>query len=190
MAAALDAVFHAANLALRMGWATADAATVIADVGEGLPWVGGVLTTVRTIRDKVETATSNKIELDSLQERCTYMIACVIVKCQRCSSEIDVNPLIQCVRQVDRVVERCGRRGRFTRFIRSKEDKDEITELHHRLGNLTTDLSLSGIVAVEGKVDNLKGLLQQVIDKQDRRHAEQMAELVSCDGVALDSGAA
>lgn len=175
----MNAVSEAARLALRIGWVTADTASALADVGEGLPWVGGLLTVVRTIRDKVDTAISNKSELKELQERCTYLTACVIVRCRQSSSEINVSPLVDCVTHVQRVVEGCSRRGRFTRVIKSKEDKDEIAELHGRLGKLTRDMGLAGVVVVEGKVDNLNGLLRQLVDKQDEHHAQQMNELVS-----------
>lgn len=113
-----------------------------------------------------------------MQDRCSYLTACVIVKLQQSSSMLDVAPLVECVEEVERLVGQCGRRGRFGRVIKAEHDKHEIANLHGRMGHLTQDMGLGGIVVVHGKVDNLVGTLENLIARQDQNHAEQMAQLV------------
>lgn len=71
---------EAANLALKMGSAAVDVVSFLAELGEELPVISPVLKTLTTVREKVETVKSNQAELAALEERCSYITACVIVK--------------------------------------------------------------------------------------------------------------
>eukprot|EP00903_Cladosiphon_okamuranus_P014799 g13708.t1 len=144
-----DCAAEATRLALKIGSAAADAMSFVADLGEELPLVQPVLKTLRTIRDKVETAKTNPEELTALHHRCAYITACFIVKCRRNSSELDVAPLEDCIRAVEKFVGRCARRGVVSRVLKASSDKDEILRLKERLRDLEGDLSLAGIAMLE-----------------------------------------
>lgn len=160
-----DAADAAANLALRMGSTAADAIIFMADVGEKLPFLEPVLGTIKAIREKVETVNRNREQLAALEQRCTYITACIIEKRSRskADAEVDVTPLRACVEAIEAFVEVCGRtrtrRGRFRRIVKASDDKNEISGLNARVDRLTGDLGLSGIVIMENKVDNLKAIL-------------------------------
>lgn len=158
-----DAAAAAANLALKMGATAADAIVFMAEVGDKLPFLEPVLGTIKAIREKVKTVEKNREELAALEERCTYITACVVEKHSRNpTSEMDVTPLKTCVEAVKAFVELCGsssRRARFKRWVKAFEDEDEIDGLNARVDRLTSDLGLVGIVIVANKVDNLTTIL-------------------------------
>lgn len=156
-----DAAADAANLALRIGSTAADAISFVTELGDELPFIRPLLKTLTAIREKVETVKNNREELKALYERCTYVTACVVVKCrQNPRSEMDVVPLEDCVgTAVWEFVERCSRRSRVWRVLKASSDKDEITRLNARVGRLTGDLGLAGIAVVEGKADDIKAML-------------------------------
>ena len=155
-----DAAADAANLALRIGSNAADAVSFVAELGKELPFIKPLLQTLTAIREKVETVKNNRQELKALEERCTYVTACVVVKCRRNPrSEMDVTPLEGSVKDVSNFVERCCRRGRVTRVLKASSDKDEIARLNAHVGRLTGDLGLAGIAVIEGKADEIKAML-------------------------------
>lgn len=145
-----DTAAEAARLALKIYSAAADAVSFVADLGEELPLVQPVLGTLRVIREKVDTAKSNPEELAALHQRCAHITACFVVKCRRCSSELDVGPLVDCIDAVEKVVGRCSRRGLVSRVLKASSDKDEILRLKERIGDLEGDLSLAGIAMLVG----------------------------------------
>lgn len=164
MAAELgDAAAVAAKLVPIMGSTAADALVFMAELGEKLPFLEPVLGTIKAIREKVDAVKRNREELEALEERCTYITACVIEKHRRVpTSEMDVTPLKNCVEAVEAFVELCGRsnrRDRLRRILKASDDKDEIGRLNARVDRLTGDLQLANIVVVEGKVDNLRAFL-------------------------------
>ncbi|CAM9378410.1 unnamed protein product, partial [Hapterophycus canaliculatus] len=148
-----DAAAEAAKLAWKIGSAAADVVSFMTELGDELPLLQPVLGTLAIIREKVETVQSILEESPALGERCIYLTACVVVKCRRVSSEFDVAPLDDCLREVATFVERCGRRGRVSRVLKASHDKAEIGRLNARLDRLTNDLGLAGIATVEQKVD-------------------------------------
>lgn len=151
-----DAAAEAAKLAVQIGSATADALSLIADLGEELPVIQPVLKTLRVVREKLETAKGNRRSLVALHERCTYITACVIEKCKwGPSSAIDVTPLVECVEAVDDIVVRCGRRGMLLRALKASSDRDEIAELNARVDRLTGDLGLAGIAILVSAISSL-----------------------------------
>lgn len=154
----------AANLALKMGSTAGDAITFMAELGEKFPFIGPVLGTIKAIREKVETVNRNREELAALEQRCTYITACVIEKHSRskATSEVDVTPLRACIEAVDAFVVVCGRsnrRGPFRRIAKASDDKNAISGLNARVDRLTGDLGLSAIVITENKVDKVKEML-------------------------------
>lgn len=154
-----DTVYEAAQLALQIGSAASDAASLVADLGQELPLVQPVFNTLKAVQEKMGTVTSNREELTALYDRCAYITACVLVKCRRNSSQLDTRPLEECFEAVGRLVECCGRRGALSRVLTAESDRREIAGLHDRIGDITGDMDLAGIATVEGKVDDLKGLL-------------------------------
>lgn len=153
---------EAMELAMEMGSDTADAMSLVADLVDEFPFVGPILKTLKALRDTADTVTSNREELAALQERCAYLTACAIAEQRRrhSSSEIiDVSPLVEVVNDVERLAERCGRRGRFQRVMKAGRDKGAMDALHRRLGALTGDMGLAGTVVVEGKVDHITKLM-------------------------------
>ena len=164
-----DAAAEAANLALRIGSNAMDTISFAADLGEELPLVSPVLKTLTAIRETVETVKINQEELAALEERCTYVTACVVVKCrENPSSEIDLSPLEGCVQAVGDLVRHCGRRGCYRRCVKASGDRDEIAGLNARIDRLTGDLGLVGIAVLEGKADNITRMLVSVYSYDNR----------------------
>lgn len=162
------AVSDAAQLALDIGSAASDAASLVVDLGQELPLVNPVLKALMAVREKVDTVTSNREELAALYDRCTYITACVLVKCRRnSSSQLDTRPLEECVEAVGKLVDRSGRRWTLSRALWTGSDKLEIAGLHDRIGDLTGDMGLEGIATVEEKVDDLQGVLVSVFSGSD-----------------------
>ena len=144
-----DATAEAAKLALQIGSATADAISFVAELGEELPVISPVLKTLAAVRDKVDKVRSNRDALEELSERCTYLTACVVLKCRRApASGMDVKPLAECVDEAGKIVERCSRRGRVSRVLKASSDREEIARLNARVDQLSGDLSLAGIASV------------------------------------------
>ena len=157
---AAGAASEAGCLALKIRSNAADAISLVAELGEELPVVSPVLKTLQAIREKIDTVRSNREALVALEERCTYVTACVVVKCRKnCRSEIDLTPLKGCVEAVWNFVERCSRRGRVSRVWKASSDKDEIAGLNACVDRLTGDMGLAGIVILEGKADNVTAML-------------------------------
>lgn len=152
-----NAVGKVGTIALKLGSDAADAISFMADVGEELPVIKPVFKTLTAIREKVDTVNNNGEELKALGERCTYVTACVVVKFKdnRRSSQTDVTPLEDCLKDVRRVVERCSRRGRFSRAVKASSDKDDIAQLNARIDRLAGDLGLASNAILERKVDEL-----------------------------------
>lgn len=149
-----DAAAKAAKLALDMGSPPADAIAVMADVGEELPFLEPALKTIKAIREKTaDTALKrNREELAALEERCTYITACVVEKHRLMpTSERDVTPLQNCVEAVESFVELCGRDSESRHDLKDSDDKDEIAALNARVDRLADDLQLAGIATTEGK---------------------------------------
>lgn len=159
-----EAAIEAGRLALTIGSAsskTSDAASFVADLGDKFPVIGPTFEILNSIREKVSRVKCNREELAALHERCTYVTACTIVKCQRSEplAVLDVAPLEECVKAVEKFAERCRRRKKLTTVLKAARDRSEIASLHWRIVDLAADMGLVGIVAVEEKVDNLRGLL-------------------------------
>lgn len=154
------AAVEARNLAQRIGSNAADAVSFAADLGEELPFLSPVLKTLKATQEKVATVRSNREELAALAERCTYVTACVVVKCrQNPSSEMDVSPLENCVEAIRKFVERCSRRGKVSRVFKASSDRDEIAGLNASVDRLMGDLGLAGIAVLEGKTDKMTAML-------------------------------
>ena len=159
-----DVGAQAANLALRIGSNAAEATSFVTDLGAELPFLGPLLKTLKVIREKVETVRSNREELTTLEVRCTYVTACVVIKCrQNASSEIDVTPLEDCVKAVGEFVTRCVGRGKMSRLMKASSDKEEIVGLNDRVHRLAGDLGLAGIAVLEKKTDDLKAMLVSAV---------------------------
>lgn len=140
---------EAATLALQIGSATADAISLVAELGQELPVISPVLKTLAAIRAKVESVKSNRDELKALNERCAYITARVILKCKRSpTSGMDVAPLADCVGGVEKFVGRCSRRGRISRVLKASSDREEIAKLNARVDQLSGDLGLAGIATL------------------------------------------
>lgn len=165
---------EAAMLARDIGSAVSGALDLCRD----FPVIAPVLKTLSAIRGNVDAARSNADELLSLRDRCTYLTACVVVKwrCNGSSGFIDLSLLGECVDRAESLARQCGHRGRIHRFLLAGRDQSSIAAVHRRLDSLTDDMGLAGIVAVEGRVDDLNGRLQMFVSRQGRRHAEVMAQ--------------
>ncbi|CAN0397289.1 unnamed protein product [Pylaiella littoralis] len=156
-----DAAAEAARVALTMGSTVVDVVSFMGDLGEELPVIKPVLKTLKFIREKVETVKKNREDLRSLEGRCTYLAACVIVKCrQQPSSGMDVTPLVDCVEDARKFVERCGsRRHQVSNFMKASSDVGEIAGLNARVDRLTGDLRLAGVAVLNAKADDMKAML-------------------------------
>lgn len=171
-----DAAAEAARLALKIRSTIADAVSCAVDLGEELPVVKPVFKTLKAIRATVETVKNNREELTALEERCTYMTACFVVKCRlNESSEVDVAPLKDCVEAAKKFAERCSRRGKVSRVLKASKDKSEIAGLNSRVDRLTADLGLAGMAILEGKVDDMKTTL---VSLQNVRSCERNSRLL------------
>lgn len=180
-----DAAVEAAKLAWKLGSAAADVVTFMTESSDELPLLQPALGTLAIIREKVETVQSIPEECAALGERCTYLTACVIVKCRRVSAGFDVAPLDDCLREVAKFVERCGRRGRVSRVLKASHDKAEIARFNASLDRLAGDLGLAGIATVEQKVDTILVRHQRLLFDTDSDHGPIEAILqprVSCHG--------
>lgn len=160
----MDVATEAPGLALRIGSAVSDLAAFVVDIGQDFPLIYVVLKTLKNIRDKVDTIKNNQAALDALHQRCTCITACVIVKCRRSPpSEVDITPLVERIEEVHGLVERFSLRTRISRVLKASSDKVEIVHMHDRIGELTDDMGLAGILAVERDVNDLKGLLVRAV---------------------------
>eukprot|EP00752_Nemacystus_decipiens_P003524 g3250.t1 len=169
-----EAGAQAASLALKMGSTAADTITFVAGLGEEIPVIKPVLKTLTAIREKVETVRSNREELAALQERCTYITACFIVKCRRNpSSELDIAPIEGCVEAALKFVDRCSQRGKVSRVLKASSDKDEIAALNARVDRVTSGLGLAGVAVLEGKADDMKAMLHEVLARLDKAPAKR-----------------
>lgn len=146
----------AAGLTLRIVSTAADAVCFMADIGEELPVVKPVLSSLKSIREKVDTVRSNREELIVLHERCAYITACFIEKCRMASSELDVAPLERHVQEMESFVFRCQRRRGMTRWLKASETKDEIAKLNADVDRLKRDMGLEGIAILMGKIHEIQ----------------------------------
>lgn len=155
MAAELsEAAARATKLALKMCSVPAEVIAVLADLGEELPFLERVLKTIKAIREKTADAavSRNRKELAALEERCTYITACVVEKHRLMpTSEKDVTPLQNCVEAVEAFVELCGRNSRLGHDL-SSDDKGELAGLNARVDRLAGDLQLAGIATMGVKI--------------------------------------
>lgn len=160
MGADFDPAAEAAGVALKMGSAALGAVSFMTDLGEELPLLQPVLKTLTVIREKVEMVKKNQEEFKRLDDRCTYIMACVIVKCrQNPNSEMDIAPLVDCVEAAQDFVQRCSRRGHRSRVFKASSDKDEIAGLNARVDRLRGDLNLGGIAAIHKNTDDMMAML-------------------------------
>lgn len=168
-----DAREEASRVALKMGRAAVDAVSVMADLGEELPVVEPVLKTLKAIRQKVYTVKTNRQDLGAIEDRCTYVTACVIVKCRQHPNleEVDVTPLVDCVEAARKFVERFSRRGKVSRVLKASSDRDEIAALNASIDRLAADLGLAGIAALNRKSDDMKGRLVSFVHVDSDRPA-------------------
>ncbi|CAN0303627.1 unnamed protein product, partial [Ascophyllum nodosum] len=147
---------EAVNLAVRMGSATADLASVVAELSEELPMASTGLKTLKAIHSKVETVKSNKEEITTLKKRCDYITACVIINHKRFPSfATDIAPLEQCLLDVDQFVERCSRRRPISRCFLSRKDREDTQNLYRRLGDARDDMGLASIATLEAMIHDL-----------------------------------
>ncbi|CAM9184093.1 unnamed protein product, partial [Ectocarpus sp. 4 AP-2014] len=157
-----DSAAEAARLALEISSTIADAVSCAVDLGEELPVVKPVFKTLKAIHTTVETVKNNREELAALEQRCTYITACFVVKCRLNESDVDVAPLEDCVEAAKSFAERCSRRGKVSRVLKASSDKSEIARINSSVDHLTTDLGLAGIAVLEGKVDEMKKTLDRI----------------------------
>lgn len=144
----LDAPDEAAQLALKMASAVTEESMFAMEYAEEFPAVGPAFKLLKAIDESVETAQKDQGELKMLLARCIYVTSCVIVKSRRTLLVVDVRPLVECLEDVDLLARR--RRPRHER---------DINDLHDRVGDLTVEMGLAGVVIFEKKVDNLWDLL-------------------------------
>ncbi|CAM9675576.1 unnamed protein product [Scytosiphon promiscuus] len=164
----------AAKLAAEMGRAAVDGLSFMADLGEELPLLKPVLKTLGAIRAQVETVKSNREDLEALHGRCTYLTACLVMKCREGStSEIDTAPLEECVEAVRQLVKRCRRRHKLFRVLRATRVKEEISGLHSKMDSLRGDVTLAGIAALKGKADCVAAMLESQAGTQGQILANQ-----------------
>eukprot|EP00903_Cladosiphon_okamuranus_P014791 g13702.t1 len=169
------AAAEARSLAQRIGSNAADVISFAAELGEELPFIKPVLRTLQAIRQTVETVRHNRKELKVLEERCTYITACVVVRCKRNPrSEIDLAPLEACVKEVEKVVDRCGGQGAWNGAFKARSDKGELAGLNGRVDRLASDLGLAGMAILEGKVDFIKERLERVNMIQEEATASNL----------------
>lgn len=155
-----EAATDAAGLALKIASAVPDGISFKVDVGDDFPLIHIVLKTLKTIRATLGTLESNRDALGALHKRCACITACTIVKCRRSSpSEVDIRPLVASIAEVGKLMDGYSRRGWISRLLKAYSDKNEIANLHERIGELAHDMGLVGILAVELEVDELNGLL-------------------------------
>lgn len=156
----VDAAAEVPRLALKLGAAASDLASFVVDIGQDFPLIYIVIRTLKNIGDKMETIKTNQELLDALHQRCTCITACVIAKCRRSPpSEVNIAPLVERIEEVHKLVERFSLRTRISRVLKASKDRVEILRVHERIGELTDDMGLAGILAVERDVSDLKGLL-------------------------------
>lgn len=158
-----DAAAEAARLALKISSRAANAIWFAANLADELPLISPALKTLESLREKVDTAKSNREGLKELHERCAYVTACIVVKCRRNpNSNIDVTPLNDCLEEVEGVVRRCGGRSKVKGVMKASSDKHNISALNTRVDRLAWTLGLAGIAVVEGKADDIKAMLVSV----------------------------
>lgn len=147
---------EAVRLALDLGSAALDVASLVAECAEELPYADVVLKTLRAINDKAEQVRSNKEGILKLKERCAYVTACLFIKNKTTTTDVDLEPLKDLLRDAEKLVERCGSRGCVGRILKATRDKNGIEELHRRLDKQIQGVTLALQAATLEVVQKLK----------------------------------
>lgn len=172
---------EAARLALAMSPPSAESDTsslmpLVSNLCKELPSMQPVLESLKATRRHLDAVKENMEALEALQERCTFVTACVVVRCRHSSSSkqavvVDVSPLVGCVEEIERLGNCCGGGGGGGGSGDGRERcptpwglgvevvKEEIERLRSRVGVMTRDMGLADDATVERKVDDLSGLL-------------------------------
>lgn len=132
------------KLALRMSSGDANAMPFVAGLGEELPLLNPLLTTLKVIGETIDNMSNNREDLIELYERCMYVTASVARLTDNPMSQTDLTPVKDCVEAVRAVVERYSRRSKFLRIMKASSDMDDIAKLNARIDRVTVDLGLVG----------------------------------------------
>ena len=146
-ARSVDEIMDATKQILNIGSAAIDVAVLVAEVGKEVPIASAVLQAFIAVHSIIETVRTNKEELADLRDRCSYLTACVIEKCRRPSTVMNLKPLEDCLGETAKVVKRCGERNRVTRILKAGNDRCDIEKMNVRMDRLVIDMGLSGIIA-------------------------------------------
>lgn len=159
-----DVTTEAKELAVKMGSGAADATAFISNLGEEWPLLGPVLTTLGAIRVVMEDVQDNKGRLARLDERCTFLTACVVVKVrQHHARGLDVTRVERCIEAAREIIDSCSRRGKVSTVFKASEVKHKIADLNKTIDSLMHDTGVAVIATVEEKVDGITARLVSLL---------------------------
>lgn len=188
---------EAARLALAMSPPSAESDTsslmpLVSNLCKELPSMQPVLESLKATRRHLDAVRENMEALEALQERCTFITACVLVRCRHSSMSkqpvvVDVSPLIGCVEEIERLGNCCGGGGEGSGDGRERCPtpwglgvdvvKEEIEKLGSRVGGMTREMGLADVTSVERKVDDLSGLVVSFVDPRGK----EGSSLLTCE---------
>lgn len=162
--------FQVATIASQLLLSTASVVKEVATLTKEFPWVGPAIKTLNAIQEMADATERNKEQLARLCERCAYIMAGVVIKCQRTPNRMDVQPLMKHLDDVETLMKRCGHQGKMKNFRDRDKIKSDIAKLYGKMGDLIGDMGLTGIVMLDTKVEELQR-------SQGRCHTELMAKI-------------
>ncbi|CBJ33473.1 expressed unknown protein [Ectocarpus siliculosus] len=123
--------------------------TSILKIGEDIPFVGGLCTAVLNAKDMVDKASDNQAKLEKLCERCCGITVQVVEKLKGPTPlMVNVSPLEDCVKELEEVAERYGKKSCCTRLTHFQKDDEDIRDLEKRISTAIDDLTAAGVVEV------------------------------------------
>lgn len=131
-----DNLIDATKQILNIGLTAIDVAVLVAVVGREVPIASAVLEAFIAVHNMVEMVRTNKEDLVALRDRCSYLTACVIEKCRRPSTALNLKPLEECLHETTKVIKRCGGRNRVIRVLKASSDRCEIEKMNTRMDRL------------------------------------------------------
>ena len=143
-----DEVVEVMRRTLNAGSIATEIAVLVADVGREIPIASAAINALQVVQNKFETARNNKTVLGDLRKRCFYLTKTVVKICRGSPTDLNFEPLEDCLRDAAEVIERCGGRNRFKSVLYANRDRDDFTNVHNKINTLVYDMGLSTSVNI------------------------------------------
>ena len=143
-----DKVVDVTRRTLNAGSVAMEIADLAADAGREIPIASVAIEALQVVQNKFETARVNKKVLDDLRKRCLYLTKFVVERCRGSPTDLNFEPLEDCLRDAAEVIELCGGRPRFKSVLYATRDRNDFTNLKNKINTLVSDVGLSTSVNI------------------------------------------